>query len=621
VVDAGLSALGLLVCGLVAAALGLFVWSRRQGGAGTALAAVLAAVSIWNLAYAAELLASTPGWRLALGSLKYVGICGLVPGWLAFILFWTGHGALVTRRLMLLLLVEPAVLLLLLAVPDTRDLVRYLPADAADPMTVEVATGPVFWVNLVYNDLLLLPATAAFVASLVRRSRVYWLQAAALTAAALLPWVANLLFTLSVGSLGALDLTPAMFTLTGAVLTWGLFQQRLLRLTPLARSTLVDRMTDAVLVLDLHGRVSDANPAATALLGGGEVRLLGAPGELVLPEVLATGPATGERVVLRRGGGPRTYDVTDIALPGERGQPSGRLLVLRDVTERAHLEQQLRELLADQARVAEQLSSSLRPPRLPVVPGAQLAARFRPAGAGREIGGDFYDVFAVGDEWAFALGDVSGKGAKAAATTAHARYSLRTLVLAGAQPAAALEQLHAVVVDGLDDETYLTVVHGRVRTAADGLHVALALGGHPQPLLLRADGRVESAGLPGSAIGLFDTVEVCPCEVHLAPGDALVLFTDGVSEARGTGSGAMFGDQALAATLSRAAGGTAEQVAQAVLGGVLGLPGGEPADDIAVLVVRAAVRVATAPPQRFAMALPGPAAATCAATPLLQPGR
>lgn len=585
-----LAVLGVFACGVVGAGVAALVWSRRQGGAGTALASMLAALAVWNLAYGAELLATDPSWRLAFGDVKYAGICALTPAWLTFILCWTGRSARVTRRLLLALAVEPVVLLLLLAVPATHDLVRYLPRGAADPLSVEVSVGPAFWVHLVYTDLLLVPATGLFVYSLLRRSRAYWLQAVALLVAAVLPWVANLLFTLSVGPFGRIDLTPIVFTGTGAVLAWGLFSQQLLRLNPLARSMLVDRMTDGVVVLDAYGHVTDANPAARTVLEcrrEDDPRLLGRLATDVLPrEVLAGG---GAEVILPVAGAPRAYEVTDVALPGRHGEAAGRLLVLRDVTERSRLERRLRELLADQARVAEQLSSSLRPAALPDIPDLQLAACFRPAGGGREIGGDFYDVFAVGTEWAFTLGDVSGKGAKAAATTAHARYTLRTLALAGARPGAALEQLHALVVDELDDETYLTVVHGRLRTWEGGACVVLALGGHPQPLVVRACGAVEPVGVPGSAIGLFDHVEVTEDEVLLGPGDALFLFTDGVSEARS--GAALFAEAGLVPALARGAGRNASQLAEGLLADVLALPAPEPADDIAVLVLRAAPAV------------------------------
>ena len=587
-------ALGVLACGLVGAGAAAFVWSRRSGRAGTALTWMLAALAIWNLAYGAELLATDPDWRVALGDLKYLGICALMPAWVSFVLLWTGRGHRLTRRLLLLLSAEPVALLVLLAVPATHDLVRYLPADAPDPLTAEIAAGPAFWFHVIYTNALLLPATALLVGALLRRSRAYWLQAGVLAVAALVPWIANLLFNLSVGPFGRIDLTPVAFTITGLVLAWGLLQQRLLRLAPLARRIVVERMTDGVIVLDGYGHVSDLNPAALAVLGGHRSRLLGRPAADLLPAAALAGD--GAEVVLSRDGEERVYEVTDVALPGARGAAAGRLLELRDVTERARLDRRLRELLVEQARVAEQLSSSLRPAALPEVPGLELAARFRPAGSGREIGGDFYDVFAVGDEWAFTLGDVSGKGAKAAATTAHARYTLRTLVLAGAAPAEALRQLHALLGGSLGEETYLTVVHGRFRPTADGgADVVLALGGHPQPIAVRASGAVEPVGEPGSAIGLLDSVDVVETAVRLAAGDGLFLYTDGVSEAR-TGS-ELYGERGLAAALRRAAGRPADEVAQRLLDEVLDLQGPDPSDDIALLVLRAsAARSGRTPP-------------------------
>ena len=591
-----LAAVGVLACGLVAAGVAAFVWSRRQGGAGRALAAILVSVSLWDLAYGAELLAPDPGWRLALGDLKYAGIGGLAASWIVFILCWTGSTSRVTRRLLLLLAVEPVGLLGLLALPATHDLVRYLPAGAADPLTVEVATGPLFWVHIVYTDLLLLPATTVFVVQLWRRSRAYRLQAFALAAATLLPWAANLLFTLSVGPFGQIDLTPVGFTLSGAVLAWGLLQQRLLRLNPLARSLLVDGMTDGVLVLDVYGHVTDANPAARAVFGE---QLLGHLATEVLPAAVLAGDGAEVVLVPRSGGGERAYEVSDTPLPGARRSPAGRLLVLRDVTERSALEGRLRELLAEQAGVVQQLASSLRPPALPQAAGLALAAAFQPAGGAQDVGGDFYDVFAVGDEWAFTLGDVSGKGARAAAVTAHARYTLRTLVLAGARPAAALEQLHALVMGELDDETYLTVVHGRVRSGPDGATAVLALGGHPQPYLVHAWGRVEAVGEPGSAIGLLATAEITECEVVLAPGDALFLFSDGISEARCGPT--LFGEQGLVDALVRCAGTGADALAQELLATVLRLGDGPPADDVALLVLQATpVPRPAVPPARTA---------------------
>ena len=130
-----------------------------------------------------------------------------------------------------------------------------------------VGTGPAFWVNLVYSNVILLGATGLFVASMVKLSRTYWQMALALVAASLLPWVANLLHNFEVGWFARMDLTPFAFIVTGGVLVWGLYRERLVNLTPLARSIIVDNMADAVFVLDAFGRIVDVNPAAALVLG------------------------------------------------------------------------------------------------------------------------------------------------------------------------------------------------------------------------------------------------------------------------------------------------------------------------------------------------------------------
>ena len=138
-----------------------------------------------------------------------------------------------------------------------------------------VGTGPLFWVHLVYSNLMVLVATVLFVASMVRLSGTYRRMALVLVAAALLPWVFNLLHNFEVGWFATIDLTPFAFIVTGAVLVWGLYRERLVRLLPLARGVIVENMSDAVLVLDAFGRVTDANPAGSVVLRTPRPELVG----------------------------------------------------------------------------------------------------------------------------------------------------------------------------------------------------------------------------------------------------------------------------------------------------------------------------------------------------------
>jgi PAS domain S-box-containing protein len=320
-----------------------------------------------------------------------------------------------------LLMIEPIVTLALLAHPATHDFVRHYPADAAAEQYPVVEVGWFFWVHLVYTDALLLAATVVFVVSLARVSRVYWREAAALIAAALLPWIVNLLHNLNVAGFGRVDLTPAAFAVTAAVIVWGVFGRRLLGLSTIARSVVVETMRDGMLVLDAYGRIVDANQAAARILSQPSDRMIGQDLAQLLPDQpvlsahhVANHVELGDTPVplrLDAGGEARDYELTRGLLADSRGRRTGELLLLRDVTERRQVEDQLRTLLAARSRIVRVLQDSLRPAVLPRVPGLDLATRYRPAGDGSEIGGDFYDVFPLaGGRWALVLGDVSGKG-------------------------------------------------------------------------------------------------------------------------------------------------------------------------------------------------------------------
>src|SRR4051794_5095274 len=209
--------------GLLLAALTGYVALRRGTSAALSLSVLLLSVAWWGLAYAVELTVGDLGTKSLWGDLKYFGIVALPPSLLVFVLHYTGRGRLVTRPLLGALTVEPVACLVVLFVPATHDLVRFYPPGAAAEDLPVVGSGPLFWVNLVYSNVLLVVATGLFVVTMVRLSRTYRRMAGVLVAAALLPWVANLLYNFEVGWFARLDLTPFAFTVTGAVLVWGLF--------------------------------------------------------------------------------------------------------------------------------------------------------------------------------------------------------------------------------------------------------------------------------------------------------------------------------------------------------------------------------------------------------------
>ncbi len=573
------------VAGLALAALAVYVGRRRGSRAGVPLAAVLVSVAWWGLAYAAELSTDDLGSKGVWGDLKYVGICTLAPSWLVFVLQYTGRGHLVTRRMLALLTIEPVVVLALLANRGTHDLVRYYSAGAAGQELPVVETGAVFWFHLVYANVMLLGATGLFVATMVRLSRTYRQMALALVTASLLPWAANLLHNFQVGWFTRIDLTPFAFTVTGAVLVWGLWRERLVRLTPLARSLIVDNMTDGVFVIDAFDRIVDVNPSGARALGLSSNRLVGCSLPDVLHQVggVESGP---DDLTLEVDGATRTYDVQRRPLHDRAGRPAGELVVLRDITERVRAELRLQHLLDERSRVAAALQTSLTPASLPTIPGIELASRFEPAGDGSEIGGDFFDVFPLDqDTWGVFLGDVSGKGAEAAAVTALARYTLRTLADPDHLPSSTLAELNTRMLAAITNEMHCTLVYGILRRRASGAELTLSLAGHHPPLVGRADHGTEDVGHYGTALGLIEDPELYDASVVLGPGDTLCLFTDGLVEARDGAE--LFGSERAAAVLDQCAQQSIDDIAGQLVDAARGFHhSDELADDLAVLLLR-----------------------------------
>ncbi len=249
-----------------------------------------------------------------------------------------------------------------------------------------------------------------------------------------------------------------------------------------------------------------------------------------------------------------------------------------------------RQAEADRHRtleLARALQTSLLPPRLPDVPGLDLGARYHPALAGLEVGGDFYDVFDTGGDWAVVVGDVCGKGPEAAALTALARYTIRSVAMDLRHPAQVLRKLNDTLLHHQLDERFCTVAYGRVVPTVGGVRVAVCRGGHPPPLLLRSTGEIEAIGADGGLIGVFPEIRLWEETAQLHPGDSLVFYTDGVTEAQRDGE--QFGDKRMEDVLRSWAGMTAAEVAENLEAAVIDFGGPEPRDDVAILVLHVPV--------------------------------
>ena len=243
------------------------------------------------------------------------------------------------------------------------------------------------------------------------------------------------------------------------------------------------------------------------------------------------------------------------------------------------------ERALERERHVQALQKSLLPPVLPDIPFVRLAAVYQPASR-LEVGGDFYDVFPIDEQsWGFSMGDVCGKGPVAAGVTSSARWSMRTAAIHHGLPSAVLRETNQAILSSIEphsplEGSFVTALFAVVRPHADGVHVRLALAGHPQPAVLRASGYVETVGTPGSLLGILKETHATDVDVELEPGDTLVLFTDGVLD---SGRPQRLGQEGLEDTLRRHRGRTT----QAIVDGLVPAATAAQRDDVAILALHA----------------------------------
>jgi len=291
----------------------------------------------------------------------------------------------------------------------------------------------------------------------------------------------------------------------------------------------------------------------------------------VTVELRARGRPTG---VLTISVGPsgRTFDDGDVHFVTIL---AGRVALALD---NAGLFSDLERSERERAEIAETLQRGLLPPPLPHIPGWSVAATYRPAGAENELGGDFYDAFRIAGGWMVVIGDVTGRGAKAAAVTAHARYTLRTAAALTGDPVIALRTLNRELL--ARQGTALCSVAAMAVSEDPSEPVRLAVAGHPPPLLVDGDSVLE-AGRPGPVLGAF-TDEVWALEAaHVAPGQQLVVVTDGVTESGGADG--RFGEERLRAQLEGVS--SPAIAAQRIEGALHEFAGGTLDDDAAILAI------------------------------------
>ncbi|GAB3147708.1 SpoIIE family protein phosphatase [Microbispora hainanensis] len=401
---------------------------------------------------------------------------------------------------------------------------------------------------------------------------------------------------------------------------------------PVAEAAQVPGLTDALAGLR-HGTSGQHAPGDTGqhAPGGTGQHAPGGTGQHV-PGDTGQDPGGVPEWLLPEGFGPVGHLLV-LPLPGN-GVPAGAIVLARrpgrspfddddermarDLATRAGAAISAASLFREQSAINAILTGDLLPPELPEIAGMRLAGRLRASQQAGAIGGDFYDVYLPDTATDTApddgiverpplviLGDVCGKGARAAVLAGQVRHSLRTLLLLESRTDRLLELLNRSLLASPSPHSYVTMILAALRTApGDHVLVDLAVAGHPPPLVLRRDGTVEEVAARGSILGVLKQISLWPATLDLAPGEVCLLYSDGITEAfGGPGGREMFGEERLKAALATCAGMPVEALVERLEqlstewlggglgGGVGGAPGTGlgtgPQDDRALLAVRA----------------------------------
>lgn len=322
----------------------------------------------------------------------------------------------------------------------------------------------------------------------------------------------------------------------------------------------------------MDGRIAKVNGTLLKWLGYGREELVGhrqfsdlltIGGRLYhethfSPLLRMQGEVSGIALELRAADGSRLpVLVTSTVKQDSDGEPLLIRTTLLDARDRRTYERELlrarREAEHDRERLqrlATTLQRTLIPPSLEPVPGLDVAAHYHFASSD-EVGGDFYDLFPLAaGRWGFFMGDVRGKGAGAAVVTSLARYTLRAAAVSDPVPATVLANLNTALSQQFqeDEPPFCTVIFGLLTPKGNdvGFHVVMAGGGHPPALLLRADGTADYLPTPGGQlVGVVPDAQFTTATLNLVPGDTLLLYTDGLTEARTGNAGERYGDEAL----------------------------------------------------------------------------
>jgi len=351
--------LSLIITSSISALLAIYIWRRRPASGAAPFALIMAAVAEWSLAYGLRVGSVDLPTKIFWSQIRNIGTAVTPVAWLVFALQYTGRKEWLTRRNVIFLAIEPFIAMLLAWTNKFHGLIwSSTILDTSGSFPVLITThGIGHQINVVYSYLLLLLGMALLTQMLIRSPSLYRRQTSALLIIVLAPLVGDICSILHLFPSLKLNLTPFTFTIVGLAAAWGLFRYRLFDIAPVARDTIVENMSEAVIVLDTQDRIVDLNPAAERLIEHTSSKAIGQLVTQVLPVLETTVKGYHEKE--EKGGENREdkvrttisvekdvtryiHDLHVSPLYNRRGRLTGRLMVLRDITKLRQAEEELR---------------------------------------------------------------------------------------------------------------------------------------------------------------------------------------------------------------------------------------------------------------------------------------
>ena len=343
--------LPLLACSVIAGFVAVYVWQRRAMASGAVpLVLIAIACGAWSLGYALEIAGSDLPTKIIWGKSQYIGIVTVPLLWVIFASAHSKPGFLITPRNMILLSIVPLITLLLAFTTERHGLIwsRIQIHAVGTFSALQVEHGIWFWVYWLYAYILLVAGTVFILRSFNRSKGLFRRQNIALLIALLIPWIGNLLYVLDLSPIPNLDITPFAFTISVTIFALGIFRWKLANLAPVARDLVVEKMPDGMIVLDAHGNIVDLNPALQKALGVSASQAIGQRSK----DLFNAWPSLVERyehmleaqdeIVLGEGDSRTWFELRMSPLFDRRDRLLGRVVTVRDITERKQMEEALR---------------------------------------------------------------------------------------------------------------------------------------------------------------------------------------------------------------------------------------------------------------------------------------